>query len=311
MLKQRAVVAIGASLLAFATGPAAAQQGPGPTVLTTHSLRGGAYWITGGRSNAGFVVGDKGVVVIDAQTPPDDGAKQVAELAKVTPKPADTIVLPPSAPDPIGGLPGYPAITTIIAHENTRATILAANADPNIPPPYKALFATLAAKYLPTRTIAASESTTLDGVPMRLMYVAPAHSNGDIIIYLPKQKIVYGGDVILTNTGRFPVVHIGGSSAGWIASMKAILALDADIFVPGHGPMETRAQLEARIRDVEERREQVKTMVYAGKSQAEVEQALPEPGANPMFPSFTQTLYAEFAKGYPPSVPPWANIIHR
>ena len=258
----------------------------------------------------GFIVGDNGVIVFDAQTTTADAAMEIAEIAKVTPKPINTVVLSHSDPDHIGGLPAFPAGIAIYAHENTRATIVFSDTDPTIPPMYKPMYDKVVAGYLPTHTLSHSENATIDGVTMQLMYVAPAHSEGDLFVYLPRQKIVFGGDVILTNTGRFPVVHIGGSSAGWIATVKAMLALDADTYVPGHGMMETRAQLETRMADVEQRRDQIKAMVYAGKSLAEVQAALPEPGANPMFADFTTTVYNEVAKGYPPAAGPWANIVH-
>ena len=151
----------------------------------------------------------------------------------------------------------------------------------------------------------------LDGVKMVLMYVAPAHTSGDLIVYLPAQKIVYGGDIVTTNIGRFPVVHIGGTSLGWMEAARAILALKAETIIPGHGEIESRAQLQARLRDAEQRREQVKAMVYAGKSEAEVVQALPEVGSSPMFPTYTQTVYREIAGGYPPASPPWKNLVRR
>jgi hypothetical protein len=87
------------------------------------------------------------------------------------------------------------------------------------------------------------------------------------------------------------------------------LALDANIYVPGHGSIESKAMLKARLKDVEQRREQIKAMVNENKSLAEVEQALPEPGASPMFMNFTQTTYAELTKGYPTASPPWSNMI--
>ncbi len=93
--------------------------------------------------------------------------------------------------------------------------------------------------------------------------------------------------------------------------MKAMLALDADTYVRGHGPIETKAMLRARLRDVEQCREQIKAMVDQNKSLAEVEQALPETASSPLFPTFTQITYEELTKGYPPARPPWANIVRK
>ena len=109
------------ALAASVAMPAAAQQGPGPTTLTVHPLKGGAYWVSGGSSNGGFVVGDRGVVLVDAQRTPDDARKEVAAVAEVTPKPIDAAVLTHADPDHVGGLPAYPALTTIVAQENTRS----------------------------------------------------------------------------------------------------------------------------------------------------------------------------------------------
>ncbi len=288
---------------------AAAAQGPAPVTLTVHPLRGGAYWVEGGRSNTGFIVGTSGVIVFDAQMTPDGVAKELAAIAAVTPKPVDQIIVSHPDPDHVAGLPYYPAGTPILAHENAKSEIVASAADLK-----GVAFGGTAYKKLvdlPYHTIATTTAMTLDGVPLQAIYVAPAHTSGDLVVYLPKAKVVFGGDVVLTNTGKYPVIHYGGSSAGWIATMKAILALDADTYVPGHGPIVPKAQLAAMVRDVEERRAAVKALVDAHKTAAEVDAALPEPGANAMFLNFTQMVYKELTEGYPPASPPWTNLVHK
>ena len=303
--------AIGALALASATTVVAQQPPPGPppVTLTVHPLRDGAYWVEGGRSNTGFIVGKTGVIVFDAQMTSDGVGKELAAIAAITPRPVNQIIVSHADPDHVAGLSFYPAGTPIVAHENARSEIVASAADPKGIPFNGAAYKKLVD--LPYRTIGESEATTIDGVPLRLIYVAPAHTSGDLMVFLPAARVVYGGDVVLTNTGRFPVIHFGGSSLGWIATMKAILALDADTYVPGHGPIVPKAKLAAMLHDVEERRAAIKAMVDAGKSRAEIEAALPEPGANPMFLDFTQMVYKELTEGYPPASPPWSNLIQK
>jgi len=306
-------LAISVALLALAPGSAAqAQERPGPLTLTTHQVGPGVYWIEGGRSNTGFIVGTTGVVAIDAQQTGDAAVAMLAEIARITHLPVDTIIVTHGDPDHVGGIPTFPATTHIIEQENTHAAILASANDPSGPPPYIALYNRLAHGPNPTTLVAGSEQVTVDGVRMDLIYVGPGHSSGDLIIYLPDQKVVFAGDVVTTNTGEFPVIHIGGSSLGWIAALHRIFTLDAKVIVSGHGAVETREQLYARLKDTEIRRDAIKAMIAQGKSLDEIKQALPEKGGLPMFPGFDETTYTELTRGYPgTAVAPWHNIVHR
>ena len=87
-----------AIVLAFAAakaGDSFAQERHGPSTLTTHSLKGGADWVEGGRANTGFIIDDKGVIVFDAQMTQEDVQKELAEIARITPKRVDQIVIKP------------------------------------------------------------------------------------------------------------------------------------------------------------------------------------------------------------------------
>src|ERR1700688_1827722 len=59
--------------------------------------------------------------------------------------------------------------------------------------------------------------------------------------------------------------------------MKGILATDAATYVPGHGDVQTKADLQKRVADTTARRDQIKALVAQGKSLDEVRQALNEP----------------------------------
>jgi hypothetical protein len=97
------------------------------------------------------------------------------------------------------------------------------------------------------------------------------------VVYLPDQKIVFTGDIIVTNRPD-PLIHLekNGSSEGWITTTKGIIALDADQFVPGHGDVQTKAEILARLKAAEDKRDKIAAMVKEGKSLDEIKAALGE-----------------------------------
>jgi len=270
-----------------------AQAQPQFAPIVTHALNGNVYWIEGGvGSNSGVVVGTNGVVVIDAKQTPESGKAVMAEIAKITSKPVTHMIITHSNLDHVDGLPGFPKGLTIIAQDNCKQQMEHPRNNPqNID----------LSGYIPTKTVAKKESMTIDGVRFVLLHWAPAHTSGDLIIYLPDQKIAFTGDITVTRL-PYPLIHLEdeGSSAGWIESMKGIVALNADTYVPGHGGTQTKAELQKRTENTAARREKIKALVAQGKSLDEIkkelgEPATPPPGA-PGFPTFTEVVYKELAK---------------
>ena len=259
--------------------------------IVTHALSGGVYWIEGGvGSNSGVVVGKDGVIVIDAKQTPESGKAVMAEVAKITSKPVTHIILTHSNLDHVDGLPGFPKGLTIIAQENCKQQMEHPRNNPqNID----------LSGYIPTKTVGKKESMTIDGVRFVLLHWAPAHTSGDLIIYLPDQKIAFTGDITVTRL-PYPLIHLEdeGSSAGWIESMKGIVALNADTFVPGHGGTQTKPELQMRVANTAARREKIKELVAQGKSlpdiKKELGEAAPANGGN--FASFTDVVYKELTK---------------
>ena len=278
--------------------PAGAQQQPAPLKIDT--LKGGVYVAEGGAGgNSGIIVGQTGVVIIDAKTTPASGKDVLDEAAKLSPKPVNTAILTHSDGDHVNGLAAFPKGITVIAQENNKKEQEEAlSAGGRGAPPRD---------YLPNRVVTKEKETTkIDGVNMVFIHTGPAHTSGDLAIYLPDQKIVFTGDLIATQRPD-PLIHLEkhGSADGWVKFVKTLTALNADTYVPGHGDIQTKAQVEKRLADTEAKVAKIKSLVKQGKSLDEIRTAVGDPPpapakgggrGGPAFASFTETTYQELTK---------------
>jgi glyoxylase-like metal-dependent hydrolase (beta-lactamase superfamily II) len=285
--------AIPAAILAACSIAATARAQQQPQALSVQQLAPNVYWASGGGGNSGIVIGTTGVLVIDAKTTPASGKALLDEIARLTPKPVTHVILTHSDGDHVNGLASFPAGVTVIAHEGARRELAAALAagGRGAPP----------SDHMPTQVITQNaEHLTLDGVNVELRHWAPAHTSGDLVVYLPAQRIVFTGDIITNRPD--PLIHLqkNGSSAGWITTTQGILGLDADKFVPGHGDPQTRAEIQSDLASATQKREHVMALAKEGKSLDEIRSAVgdPAPAANGgrgggAFASFTEVVYQE------------------
>jgi glyoxylase-like metal-dependent hydrolase (beta-lactamase superfamily II) len=258
---------------------AMAQQPAQPPPITMKQLKPDVWAGLGGAGgNSTIIIGKTSVIVVDAKTN-EAGAKDLlAEIAKITPKPVTTAIITHSDGDHVNGLVAFPAGVKIIAHENNKKeqqTALAAGGR-GAPP----------ADRLPTQVVTKNkEAMTIDGVKLELYHFAPAHTSGDLIVYLPDQKIVSTGDIVVTNRADDnPNIHFekNGSTEGWLTNVKGMIALNADTYVTGHGDVLTKADLQRKLDATTARRNKIAAMVKEGKTLDEIKAALPDapaPGA--------------------------------
>jgi cyclase len=263
-----ALVAVAAaSLLGIARSEEA------PLSLTVHTLKDGRlYWIEGGGGNSSVIIGDAGVIVIDAKTTAAAGAALVAEVAKLTPKPIDTLIETHSDGDHVNGIVSFPKDIRIIAHVNNKleqlAVFIYAAAEVGggkcLPPLDR----------LPNSVIIKDKvATTIDGVHLIFHHFGPAHTNGDLVIELPDYKLAVVGDLITNVVLTHPEKN--GTFAGWRTSATELLKLNVDHYLGGHASdLDTKQSLKKRMADYLAIREQVDTMVAAGKSLQEVKTAM-------------------------------------
>ncbi len=286
----RVFLAGSVGLCAFAM--LAIAQAPPAAPFVTHQLTTNVYWVEGGGGNSGVIIGDKGVIVVDAKTTPAGGKELVDAIAKITPKRISTVILTHSDGDHVNGLVSFPPGIKIIAHENNKKEQEAALAagGRGAPP----------ADHLPTDVVSKNKTAlTIDAIPLELYHWAPAHTSGDLVVYIPAEKIVFTGDIIAAQLPD-PLIHLEkhGSSEGWITTTKGILALNATQFVPGHGNVQTKADIQKRLADAEAKRAKIKDLVAQGKSLEEIKTAVGDAppaagGRGPRFPTFTEVVYRE------------------
>lgn len=65
-----------------------------------------------------------------------------------------------------------------------------------------------------------------------LIFVGPAHTSNDIVVWLPEERVLFAGDVLFHDAT--PITH-GGSTAGSVRALNTMKALDPRVIVPGHG----------------------------------------------------------------------------
>jgi glyoxylase-like metal-dependent hydrolase (beta-lactamase superfamily II) len=77
-------------------------------------------------------------------------------------------------------------------------------------------------------------------IEVQLIGFGPAHTWGDVAVYLPRQRILFAADLAFFYVT--PPAH-NGQITSWIRAIDRILGMDVDVIVPGHGPIGTKREL--------------------------------------------------------------------
>jgi glyoxylase-like metal-dependent hydrolase (beta-lactamase superfamily II) len=204
----------------------------------------GLYGYTAeGDPNSGVIVGPDGVIVVDAQATPAMAAEVQARIATVTDKKVSTIVLSHYHAVRVLGASGYPA-TAIIASETTRDLIVERgqqDMDSEIGR-FPRLFRGrdgIPGLTWPTQTFRERMTLWLGEREAQLIHIGRAHTAGDTIVWLPKERVLFAGDTV--EFGATP--YCGDAHfTDWPSTIAKLRALGAEKMVPGRG----RALLNAK-----------------------------------------------------------------
>jgi glyoxylase-like metal-dependent hydrolase (beta-lactamase superfamily II) len=201
-------------------------------------VSGNIYMLEGARGNIGASIGEDGIVIVDDQFAPL--AEKIQASLKslgIADKPVRFVINTHYHSDHTGGnAPFSNAGSTLIAQDNVRKRLETGGTAGNggsikmeVKPAEKAA--------LPIITFGHDVTVHLHGEDIRALHFPSGHTDGDSIIFFPKNNVVHMGDDFVRYGFPFIDVSSGGSVQGMIAAMeKATAQLPADVkVIPGHG----------------------------------------------------------------------------
>jgi glyoxylase-like metal-dependent hydrolase (beta-lactamase superfamily II) len=233
-------------------------------------------------SNAGVVITPSGVVVIDALGSPALAVRLVAEIKKLTPLPVTHVLVTHYHADHIYGLQVFKAMgAKIVGH---RAALMYLNSDTarlRLEASREQLAPWIDGN---TQLVPADEwldgdkELVVGGVVFQARPVGPAHTPEDLTFYLPSEKVLFAGDLVFRS--RIPFVG-QADSRHWITALDQLLSFDANVIVPGHGPLSTEAR-----KDMQQTREY---LVYLRTTMGRAAEAM-----EPFEEAYKNTDWAQF-----------------
>jgi len=225
-------------------------------------------------ANAGFVVGEDGVAVVDTFEDPGAAKQLLAEIRKITPLPIRFVVYTHYPLDHVNGNDVFAAAgATVLAQRNVRDWMRTENLKwwgDKIKPEVKARVESLK---LPDVVYDSGLDLYLGSRKLEVRSY-PGHTGGDSIVYVHDAGVLFCGDLFWKE--HIPNM-IDATSDAWIKTLDELVGSGAGKFVPGHGEPGTSLDVRAFQQYLVNLRAAVGRAQAAGKrGDALVEAVLPE-----------------------------------
>lgn len=244
MMPRRMVVALGISLLVGGlTAVVMAQNNFDKVEIKTEKLADGVWVMYGAGGNIGLCAGPDGALLIDDQYA-ELSPKILAAAKQAGGQPVRWVVNTHWHGDHVGGNTNMTeAGALVFAQDRVRERLLEGQDNKffgrKVPP--------ASGKALPVVTFGETTTLHVNGEDAVAFHVAPAHTDGDVMVWFPKANVLHMGDTFFN--GLYPIIDLesGGSVDGMIGAAELALGrVKADTrIIPGHGPVTDKVTLQA------------------------------------------------------------------
>ncbi|MCS7276500.1 MAG: MBL fold metallo-hydrolase [Dehalococcoidia bacterium] len=201
-------------------------------------------------NNTGFIVGRRGVIAVDACATAARTQALAEAIGRISRAPVRALVNTHHHGDHTFGNYRFPG-AAIIAHELCRRHVLEVGlrvtalvqgvewGDLEVDPPF----------------VTFQDSITLwaDDLRLEVIYVGPAHTSNDVVVWVPERRVLFAGDVVFK--GCTPFV-LEGCIGHYFETLDRLRELGPEVVVPGHGPVcgpEAFGEVEGYLRFLQER----------------------------------------------------------
>ena len=200
------------------------------------------FMLEGRGGNVGVLTGDDRTFIIDDKFA--DNAEQIrAAIQSVEGNAVGYVVNTHWHGDHTGGNASFGDQATIIAHENVRRR-LSTDQQSEI---FDRSTPASPEKAWPVVTFTRDVTLHLNGQTAHVEHIPNAHTDGDAVIYFAEADVLHMGDIFFNQSFPFIDTSSGGSIDGFIAGLARGLEIAGEdtTIMPGHGPLATRADLQA------------------------------------------------------------------
>ena len=248
--------------------------------LETKELAPGVYGLLSSKppvDNSGFVVGEHGVLVIDAHINGAMAGLIQTAVRQVTNKPILYVVNTNYHGDHTFGNSAFSQETLIVAQQKTAEIMRDFEREKQFLLPYvdndRTVFSDVRLR-LPDLVLDEYLELDLGGRVVELYHLGHGNTPGDTVVYVPEARVAWTGNLIV-GEGNIPFLIEGGAGAYLETIAKFTHTLDVGTIIPGHGLLTSAASLSRYLSYLSELIESMRKAIRAGQSLEETLAATP------------------------------------